>query len=168
MQHQIKSISGAVLYTADIPDDTPSGLVVRVALERLSGACEQDINGCWVWQFGLTRGYPRIKIAGQRIYAHRLMCEIEHGEAPAGRFACHHCGVRACINPEHLYWGTALDNAADAIRMGRTTKGRTLTEQHRRKVSEAQRGKVLSLQTRRAIAEGVRRSLTRKAEAQAA
>jgi len=34
MQHQIKSISGAVLFTADVPEGTESGLIARVALEQ--------------------------------------------------------------------------------------------------------------------------------------
>lgn len=39
MKHQIKHrYTGAVLYEADIPDDTPSGMVVRVALEKATVA----------------------------------------------------------------------------------------------------------------------------------
>ncbi|WP_083675234.1 pentapeptide repeat-containing protein [Achromobacter denitrificans] len=34
MKHQIKSISGAVLFTADVPEGTESGLITRVALEQ--------------------------------------------------------------------------------------------------------------------------------------
>lgn len=47
MKHEIKSIRGAVLYTAEIPDDTPSGLAVRVALESAtrSGA---DLGGAYL------------------------------------------------------------------------------------------------------------------------
>ena len=37
MKHQIKHINGSVLYGADIPDDTPSGMAVRVALEQAVG-----------------------------------------------------------------------------------------------------------------------------------
>ena len=34
MQHQIKNISGAVLFTADVPEGIESGLITRVALEQ--------------------------------------------------------------------------------------------------------------------------------------
>ncbi|MDF3858110.1 pentapeptide repeat-containing protein [Achromobacter denitrificans] len=34
MQHQIKNIYGAVLFTADVPEGTESGLITRVALEQ--------------------------------------------------------------------------------------------------------------------------------------
>ncbi len=44
MKHDIKTSTGAVLYTANIPDSTPSGLAVRAALETAtkSGA---DLRG---------------------------------------------------------------------------------------------------------------------------
>ncbi|CUI48515.1 pentapeptide repeat-containing protein [Achromobacter xylosoxidans] len=34
MKHQIKNIDGAVLFTADVPEGTESGLIARVALEQ--------------------------------------------------------------------------------------------------------------------------------------
>lgn len=33
--------------------------------------------------------------------------------------ACHHCDVRNCIEPEHLFEGTHGDNMKDAIKKGR-------------------------------------------------
>ena len=47
MKHQIKHINGSVLYEADIPDDTPSGLQTRAALERanLDGA---NLDGAYL------------------------------------------------------------------------------------------------------------------------
>jgi hypothetical protein len=40
---------------------------------------------------------------------------------------CHRCDVPACVNPEHLFIGTAFDNMRDAMRKGRlklpTNKG---------------------------------------------
>lgn len=34
-------------------------------------------------------------------------------EVPPGYCACHICDVPACVNPEHIYAGTAKDNARD-------------------------------------------------------
>ncbi|MGE8629483.1 pentapeptide repeat-containing protein [Achromobacter denitrificans] len=46
MKHEIKSISGAVLFTADVPEGTESGLIARVALEQAveAGANLADAN----------------------------------------------------------------------------------------------------------------------------
>jgi hypothetical protein len=35
--------------------------------------------------------------------------------------ACHHCDVTACVNPDHLYWGTYRDNNFDGYNRGRMT-----------------------------------------------
>ena len=36
-----------------------------------------------------------------------------------GYQACHHCDVKLCIQPEHLYEGTQIDNMRDAAERGR-------------------------------------------------
>jgi hypothetical protein len=38
-------------------------------------------------------------------------------------FVCHHCDVKTCINPDHLYLGTPAQNTADAVKRGRITRG---------------------------------------------
>lgn len=35
------------------------------------------------------------------------------GPIPAGAFLCHHCDVRNCVNPDHLYIGDHQSNMAD-------------------------------------------------------
>jgi hypothetical protein len=34
--------------------------------------------------------------------------------------ALHLCDVPSCVNPEHLYWGTAQDNVNDMMARGRS------------------------------------------------
>ena len=54
MKHEIKNIYGAVLFTADVPEGTESGLIARVALEQavadganLDGAYLDELSGIW-------------------------------------------------------------------------------------------------------------------------
>lgn len=77
-------------------------------------------NGCWLWTASVVRGgYGQFKIADKNHIAHRLSFADHYGKIPDGMNALHKCDVRNCVNPEHLYAGTAQDNVDDMLRRGR-------------------------------------------------
>lgn len=74
-------------------------------------------SGCWLWE-GTTKGggsraygYHRLDNVNRAV--HRLAWEETNGQIPDGLFVCHHCDVKLCCNPQHLFLGTAKDNSRD-------------------------------------------------------
>ena len=77
-------------------------------------------SGCIIWLGADNgRGYGVVTINGRQTYAHRASYEYSVGPIPDGMFVCHHCDVRSCINPRHLFLGTARANTSDMISKGR-------------------------------------------------
>lgn len=82
-------------------------------------------SGCWMWQgAGDKNGYGCMSVNRRRGKAHRWMYEAVFGEFDKSLFVCHRCDTPACVNPFHLFLGTALDNNRDCSRKGRKIAAR--------------------------------------------
>lgn len=89
---------------------------------RRFGWTETDCGyetACWNWRNTKSDRYGRIKVRGRDLGAHRFIYEEMFGPVPSNMCVCHRCDNPPCINPEHLFLGTHLDNARDKMEKGR-------------------------------------------------
>ena len=78
---------------------------------------------CWLWNGALTsNGYGSFVFNGKSQGAHRFSYQNFKGEIPEGMLICHTCDIPACVNPEHLWVGTHLDNSDDKYKKNRQVK----------------------------------------------
>src|SRR5437588_12560474 len=81
-------------------------------------------DACWLWTGHVQQwtGYGAISLKGREFRVHRVAYFLEHGRIDDKLMVLHTCDVRVCVNPAHLYQGTAKENSADMSRRGRIHK----------------------------------------------
>jgi len=91
--------------------------------------CKPDKNGCWIWQLARQRsGHGVCSVGGGKSgRAHRQAWIEKNGPVPEGMCVLHKCDNPPCINPEHLWLGTQLQNIQDMLAKRRHRYG----ERHR-------------------------------------
>lgn len=88
-----------------------------------------DDNGCWIWQHHIDprHGYGRTWDGERVIGAHVFFYRQYVGVIPEGCDVHHRCGVRACVNPDHL---EALSRRAHMLTEGRRPYGNSKAQVH--------------------------------------
>lgn len=79
-----------------------------------------QLGPCWIWR-GKTRKDDRgMMVAnGREQRVSRISWQIHAGHAPGALSVLHKCDNPRCVNPRHLFLGTALDNVRDMDAKGR-------------------------------------------------
>lgn len=97
----------------------------RQWMARMKAKVIVDANGCWRYQgHRHPKGYGMCVYRGKGMNAHRAMWLATH-KTPltTEQYVLHKCDVRDCINPQHLWIGSAKDNNVDCARKGRHCNG---------------------------------------------
>jgi hypothetical protein len=99
-------------------------------------------SGCMIWTRCVDAlGYGRMYYKGRSDRSHRVSFVLSTGsEIPDGKQINHHCDIRCCVNPDHLYLGDKKDNVMDMVRRNRHASGRPDV---RAKQSKAMTGRYL-------------------------
>lgn len=102
---------------------------------------------CWDWLGACEKnGRGVVRIQKGLFKAARIAYFLTHGLYPGEQLVCHTCDNPNCVNPEHLFLGSHVDNMTDMARKGRgngphevgeSSNGHTLTDNLVRKIRAA-------------------------------
>ena len=76
-------------------------------------------ESCWNWIASIHKtGYGQFKFDGKMVPTHRMSWKLTYGDIPKGEeyhgvCVLHTCDNRRCVNPDHLFLGSHVDNMKD-------------------------------------------------------
>lgn len=100
------------------------------AIKRFLSKVNKTIHGCWLWTgatqdsawwynrtYGKCRN-PNLRgkfwLNGATELAHRASWLLFRGPIDPGLVVAHDCDVGLCVNPDHLFLATVVENIEDA------------------------------------------------------
>ncbi len=84
---------------------------------------------CVVWHGPRQKwGYGRVVFERKQWGAHRLAYTLHYGAIPEGMHVLHYCDNPSCVNPNHLWLGTNMQNRQDSVAKGRHAYGSRITQ----------------------------------------
>lgn len=92
------------------------------AVSRFAESIEPEPNsGCWLWMKSINQsGYGQFSLRSKVLAAHRwIFSHFYDQKIPDGLFVCHKCDTKICVNPQHLFVGSASENNFDCVRKNR-------------------------------------------------
>lgn len=96
---------------------------MQVKIDKSSTQLRSDtqwFGSCWIWQGNcFNSGYGRFFCHQKVFRAHRVSYFLYNGTLSNEKFICHRCDNPKCVNPKHLFEGTALENCKDRDKKGR-------------------------------------------------
>lgn len=93
-------------------------------IERFLSKVEKSECGCWNWTAGTKGGgYGAFYLDGKLRGAHRAALKLFKGfDIDTPLDAMHSCDNPACVNPDHISYGSRSENMVDASRKGRVVR----------------------------------------------
>ncbi len=90
----------------------------------LSSIALDEETKCWNWSKQLRKGSrPRCWFNGKFAVAARVSYEVFLGNFDENLLICHKCDNGLCVNPEHLFVGSYIDNKMDCVKKNRQACG---------------------------------------------
>ncbi len=106
------------------PDETGKKVDDHAAYRFLTSINHGTEDQCWEWNAGRSEtNYGKFSFRNKTMIAQRFSFLFFNGFLPDDLCVLHKCDNPPCVNPNHLFLGTMLDNVRDRDAKGRQAKG---------------------------------------------